>query len=108
MISERLNFEKKENIINVDEVKKILEERVGLETIPNFLYTIKQTSLSFNEAIESEDKDRIMELYEKIRMHNNYLSEKYRNTPEERKYTEAVEQAMEFLKSKIKKLKKVD
>jgi len=108
MIGERLNFEKKVNIINIDEVKKILDERVEVETIPNFLYTISQISLSFKEAIESEDRNRITELYEKIRMHNNYIGEKYRSTPEERKYMEAVEQAMEALKSKIKTLKKAD
>jgi len=66
MIGERLNFEKKVNIINIDEVKKILDERVEVETITNFLYTISQISLSFKEAIESEDRNRITELYEKI------------------------------------------
>lgn len=108
MISERFNFEKKVKIIDVNEIKRILDERAEIETMPNFLYAISQIRLSFNEAVESEDKDRTIELYEKIRMYDNYLSEKYRNTSEERKYTEAVEQAMEVLKSKIKILKKID
>ena len=108
MISERLNFEKKANTLDIDEIKRTLDERAEIETIPNFLNAISQTSLSFNEAIDSEDKDRVAELYEKIRIHDNYLSEKYRSTPEERKYTEAVEQAMEVLKNKIKTLRKAD
>jgi len=108
MISERFNIEKKENIINIDEVKITLDERVELETIPNFLYAIQQISSSFNEAINSEDRNRVTELYEKIRMHDNYLSEKYRSTPEEIKYIEAVERSMEVLKSKIKIFKRVD
>jgi methionyl-tRNA synthetase len=105
---EEFNFNQKINTINVEDLKNVLNERIGVETIPNLLYAISQIGPSFNEAINSDNKDRVVELYEKIRMHDNYLSEKYRSTPEERRYTEAVEQAMEVLRNKIKTFKKVD
>lgn len=108
MMGERNNFEKKANLINIDEVKKVLDERVGVETAPNLLHVVSQIGSSFNEALESEDKERIKELYEKIRMHDNYLSEKYRDTSEQREYNEAVEQSMEVLRNKIKAFKNIN
>lgn len=106
MIGEKFNFEKKVEIINVDEIKNILNERIEVETVPNFAYIVSQINFNFNKALDSDNKDEVIEFYEKLRINDNYLSEKYRGNQEERDYMETVEKAMEIINKKIKELKK--
>lgn len=106
MIDEKFNFEKKENIINIDEVKRILDERADVEIIPNFLFIVKQIKENANLAIDSEDKDEIKKYLENIKRSHNYLGEKYRDTKEQRSYIEAVKKIMSFLEDKVRPVKK--
>jgi hypothetical protein len=106
MSIERLNFDKKNNVINIDEVKEILFQMVGIETTPNLLYVIKQIKENVILATDSEDKEEIKKYLENIKRNDNYLSEKYRDTNEKRNYVDAVEKIISFLEEKIKLIKK--
>ena len=86
---------------SVNEIKRILNDRIHLEVAKNLQYVVQQISNIFNEAIDCENKEIIITLYKKIKTHSNYLTEKYRETKEERLYIEALEQAKEFLRQKI-------
>lgn len=99
-------FESRKTFVNVDEIKNILDERVNVETIHNFLMLIKEISFNFTKAIPSEDLKVLKESFDNIKRCDNYLGEKYRDAKEKRLYLEAVEQAMEFIDNKIKSLKK--
>lgn len=103
--SQRINVVKKIDSVEAEELKQLLNQRAEEETIPNFLYSVKQINDNVNLALETQDKDEIKKYLKNIKRNDNYLSEKYRDTKEQRAYSEGVERIICFLEDKIKALK---
>lgn len=92
--------------MEIDEIKKILKEEVAKNNVENIHFVIKQIDSLFNNNIDFEDEEAVKVLYARINALSSYLVEKYRET--NRLYVEALEQAEDFLRKKIRGFKKVN
>lgn len=102
MLERMENYPKLEATLDENSIKEQLISRLNQEDIPNFQNIIKQISESFVEALESDDYEQIKNNLKTINLHNDYLGEKYRDTPEERAYLKTVEAAIDFIENKLK------
>ncbi len=72
----------------------------------NVLWTVEKISEAFNVAKDSQDPLVIKEALRSIHDHLAYMSEKYRDTREERKYLEQADIAVRFLETRLKECSK--
>lgn len=84
---------------SIEETKSVLSNQVQLENYKEYKSIIKEISEAFNQAITSTDKEIINSSLNKIKNYENYLAEKYRDTPNEREYIKKVNEAIVYLES---------
>ncbi len=85
----------------IQETAKALAAQVGLESAPNLKSVIEEISDAFAVAIATTDKQKIQVSLRILKMHEDYLGEKYRDTPDDVRYIKTVNKAIEYLESQI-------
>ncbi len=95
-------FNKTNEIINdFNVIKSALFYQINIETIQNFKNIISEIHYFFEKGARSENKEEIKASIHKLNIHENYLTEKYRDTKEEREYMKIVNDAINYLQNKL-------
>lgn len=77
----------------------MLDKQVSNEPVENLRFVIQSIADNFNKALDANTEVEIREALSVIKNKENYLAEKYRDTPEERFYIENVNKAIQYLES---------
>jgi len=97
---EHVVLENKDTAEPSQEIQGELAAQISLESNANFNWVITEISNAFTAAVAETDPEKIKGYLKTIRMHEDYLGEKYRHTREERSYLKKVNEAIDYLSSK--------